>query len=105
MPRILAILSVCLAWAVPALGAAHLCDQAGARAARDTGVPYAVLRAISLTETGRSREGELQPWPWTVNMEGKGTWFEDHESALAYVRQHHDRGARSYDVGCFQTGS
>ncbi|MHA3978321.1 transglycosylase SLT domain-containing protein [Halovulum sp. GXIMD14794] len=102
MPRIIAFLSACLLWAAPALGSADLCDQAGARAARDTGVPYAVLRAISLTETGRNRDGKLQPWPWTVNMEGKGTWFDDNTSALDYVRQHHARGARSYDVGCFQ---
>lgn len=103
MPRsIAAIVTACLLWAAPAAGSAQLCDQAGARAARDTGVPFEVLRAISLTETGRKRDGQLQPWPWTVNMEGKGTWFDDRDTALAYVRKHHAGGARSYDVGCFQ---
>lgn len=35
-------------------------------------------------------------------MEGKGVWFENRQEALAYVTQHFQRGARSFDVGCFQ---
>jgi hypothetical protein len=80
----------------------RLCDEAAARASASSGVPLSVLRAIALTETGRTREGAFRPWPWTVNMEGKGTWFDSFEEARAYVAQHHARGARSYDVGCFQ---
>lgn len=79
-----------------------ICDAAARRAARDTGVPIAVLRAISLTETGRKRDGTFQPWPWTVNMEGKGVWFDTPAEALAYVGKNFARGARSFDVGCFQ---
>lgn len=81
---------------------AALCDAAAARAAAATGVPLSVLKAISLTETGRRRGGETRPWPWTVNMEGKGVWFDDPDSAKAYVYKHYKRGARSFDVGCFQ---
>lgn len=94
-----------LLWPLPSQATqnvATICDAAGAAAAAQTGVPHDVLRAITRTETGRARDGQLQPWPWTVNMEGKGTWFDDRQTALAYVLQHHERGARSYDVGCFQ---
>jgi hypothetical protein len=35
-------------------------------------------------------------------MEGKGAWFDTYEEARDYVAQQHARGARSYDVGCFQ---
>jgi hypothetical protein len=35
-------------------------------------------------------------------MEGKGVWFDTLPEAQDYVRTHHARGARSYDVGCFQ---
>jgi hypothetical protein len=80
----------------------RLCEEAAARASAASGVPVSVLRAIALTETGRTRDGAFRPWPWTVNMEGKGTWFDSFEEARAYVAQHHARGARSYDVGCFQ---
>jgi hypothetical protein len=80
----------------------RLCEEAAARASARSGVPLSVLRAIALTETGRTREGAFRPWPWTVNMEGAGKWFDSFEEARAYVAQHHARGARSYDVGCFQ---
>lgn len=79
-----------------------ICERAAVRAANESGVPLSVLRAISLTETGRTKNGAFRPWPWTVNMEGKGRWFDTLDEARAYVTRHHERGARSYDVGCFQ---
>lgn len=81
---------------------AAICDRAAARTAKETGVPIDVLRAIALTETGRSRRGTFAPWPWTVNMEGKGVWFATSDEALRYAERHFRRGARSFDVGCFQ---
>lgn len=79
-----------------------ICDRAAVLAASQTGVPVSVLKAISLTETGRDRGTVARPWPWTVNMEGKGFWFETEAAALAYSEEHFKRGARSFDVGCFQ---
>lgn len=88
-------------------GASHaskpgLCDKAAARAAGETGVPLSVLRAVTRTETGRARNGRLAPWPWTVNMEGTGRWFGTRAEARAYATRHYNRGARSFDIGCFQ---
>lgn len=83
-------------------GVARICESAALIAARDTGVPLDVLRAISLTETGRKSHTGFAPWPWTVNMEGVGKWFDDAAAARAYVDRHFARGARSFDVGCFQ---
>ena len=79
-----------------------LCDRAARAAAQAGGVPLDVLQAIARTETGRSGESGLQPWPWTVNMEGIGKWFATEDEARAYVFAHFKRGARSFDVGCFQ---
>ena len=84
----------------PALSA--LCYRAIDAVSERTGVPRNVMLAISLTETGRKMQGEMRPWPWTVNMEGKGEWFDTRDAALAYVKRHFARGARSFDVGCFQ---
>nr|WP_306418105.1 transglycosylase SLT domain-containing protein [Defluviimonas aquaemixtae] len=81
---------------------ANFCDQVAAEAARRSGVPISVLKAISLTETGRKHGGAVRPWPWTVNMEGKGFWFETEDEARAYVYKEYKRGARSFDIGCFQ---
>ncbi|MBD3665515.1 transglycosylase SLT domain-containing protein [Sulfitobacter sp. TSTF-M16] len=80
----------------------HVCDLAAKRAAQQTGVPLNVLRAITRTETGRRTSLQLQPWPWTVNMEGNGVWFDTESEAHVYVFRHFKRGARSFDVGCFQ---
>ncbi|MFN0113997.1 MAG: transglycosylase SLT domain-containing protein [Paracoccaceae bacterium] len=79
-----------------------LCDRAANLASAETGVPVEVLRAISLTETGHRREGSIRPWPWTVNMEGNGVWFDTPDEARAFVDAEYRRGARSFDVGCFQ---
>lgn len=80
----------------------RLCDRAAITAAQAKDVPLDVLRAISRTETGRTSKSGLQPWPWTVNMEGTGRWFATEDEARAYVFKHFKRGARSFDVGCFQ---
>lgn len=80
----------------------EICSRAARYAAKATGVPAAVLHAISLTETGRKSGGSFRPWPWTVNMEGKGLWFENATRAKNYVAKEFNRGARSFDVGCFQ---
>ncbi len=84
----------------PALTA--LCYQAISRASAQMGVPRDVMLAISLTETGKKIGGKVQPWPWTVNMEGAGVWFETPGEALAYVNARYATGSRSFDVGCFQ---
>ncbi|MEM9151950.1 MAG: transglycosylase SLT domain-containing protein [Cyanobacteria bacterium P01_F01_bin.3] len=80
----------------------EICNAAARHAANESRVPIDVLLAISLTETGRRIGTTITPWPWTVNMEGVGKWFDDQKSAKLYVREHFRRGARSFDVGCFQ---
>lgn len=88
--------------AASAAETAALCDRAAATAAHRWDVPIDVLRAISLTETGRRSAGAFRPWPWTVNMEGEGAWFDTPDDARSHVDRHMARGARSFDVGCFQ---
>jgi len=79
-----------------------ICDAAADVAARRTGVPLPVLQAITLAETGRKSGAGFLPWPWTVNMEGKGEWFASREAAQDFAEQNFGHGARSFDVGCFQ---
>lgn len=88
--------------AFAANSSAEICDLAAQRAASKTGVPLSVLMAITRTETGRKSGGQFRPWPWTVNMEGKGVWFDTPNEARDYAYKHFQRGARSFDVGCFQ---
>jgi len=95
-------LLVLLLLAGPAGASPAICEGAAARAARNHQIPVDVLRAITLTETGRNREGSLQPWPWTINLEGTGHWFDTRAEAEAFAQQALSEGRRSFDVGCFQ---
>ncbi|MFS4437038.1 lytic transglycosylase domain-containing protein [Paracoccaceae bacterium GXU_MW_L88] len=94
--RRLLILVFCLFGADQAAGSPNICYDA-ARAASGH-VPAEVLAAITITETGRNG----QPWPWTVNLEGKGHWFDTRDAALAFARKARAAGRTSFDVGCFQ---
>jgi len=78
------------------------CDQAAGVAARKHGIPVDILLAITRVETGRTGQEGLSPWPWTVNLEGAGHWFKTEDQARAFVFRHFKKGARSFDVGCFQ---
>ena len=105
MLRIILVLLAFIASAAPARATtdpAAVCDAVADVAAREAGLPPSMLQALTRTETGRARAGRLTPWPWTVNMEGAGHWFDDRDAAMAFARKHHARGATSFDVGCFQ---
>jgi len=54
-------------------------------AAAYTGIPSAVLYAIALQESGRSVHGKLLPWPWTLNIAGKGYYFDSSDSACRHL--------------------
>ena len=82
----------------PDQGYNTICDAAALRISRESGVPENVLLAITRTETARYGT----PWPWTVNMEGEGRWFDTREAALAFAVRRHAEGATSFDIGCFQ---
>lgn len=88
--------------AMPIAGTEDVCDQAARRAALAEGVPLNVLRAISRVETGREVQGTLQPWPWTINVEGRGHWFNSEIKAKSYVFGIFKAGVRNFDIGCFQ---
>ncbi len=81
---------------------AALCERAAAEAARITGVPLDVMRTITLVETGRRSNRSLRPWPWTVNLAGKGYWFGTRDEAMTFTESALQQGVRSFDVGCFQ---
>ena len=44
----------------------------------------------------------MRAWPWAINREGKGYWFESREEALAFAKASLAEGRTSFDVGCVQ---
>ncbi len=79
-----------------------LCRDAAYSAANRHAIPVAVLEAITLVETRTRRGDSSGPWPWTVNVAGKGAWFDTRKQALRHAKAALKRGVRSFDVGCFQ---
>lgn len=100
--RIVSMLILLLPTAGIAKSDAELCDIAAVNAATKAAMPSDVLRALTRVESGRNHSGNFAPWPWTVNMEGKGYWFDTRIGAVEFVTKSYATGARSFDVGCFQ---
>ncbi len=98
------IIAAILLWPslIRAANPAQLCDIAARNAAQRHGVPLDVLRAITLTETGRRRNGRMEPWPWALNMGGPGFWPYSRTAALSLARAQIDQGRHNIDLGCFQ---
>lgn len=63
-------------------------------------VPYKILYAIGLQES--RRPGSDRPWPWTLNIEQQGHFFECRQAALEAIAQARAEGLRSIDVGIGQ---
>ncbi|WBU53361.1 hypothetical protein [Paracoccus sp. SCSIO 75233] len=82
--------------------AAALCEWASQTAAAEAGVPADILGALTLTETGRRRDGVVRPWAWSVNAEGNGSWFDDPGAAMAFAEARVTEGRLNVDIGCFQ---
>jgi transglycosylase-like protein with SLT domain len=81
-----------------------MCEAAIASAEATTKLPARVLNAIALRESGRldSDTGHWRPWPWTINVEGIGHFYDTKEEAIAAVRSIQAAGQPSVDVGCMQ---
>lgn len=88
----------------PLIEGAKLCTRHLPRYEREYAIPTHLLSAIASTESGRYHEGLKMklPWPWAINAEGKGYWFDSKEQAIAAVKRLRARGIKSIDVGCMQ---
>lgn len=83
---------------------AAACSAAGHVAEQSSAMPQNLLVSIGMVESGRADPltGHVAPWPWTVNADGQGQYFQTKEEAEAFVRFAEASGARDVDVGCFQ---
>lgn len=67
-------------------------------------IPADTLHSISLIESGKphSKYKIKVVWPWTVNVEGKGYYFDTKREAVKFVKTNLMSGKNSIDVGCMQ---
>jgi Transglycosylase SLT domain len=88
----------------PSLASSNLCIQAFTSAERRYGIPKHLMMAIANTESGRynPQAGKVVPWPWTLNVEGVGSYHSTMHDAVTAIRRARARGQESIDVGCMQ---
>ena len=67
-------------------------------------LPAEVLYAVALTESARRVDstGNVRPWPWTLNVRGKGHFFASRREAEAALKGLLDQGRTSVDIGLMQ---
>lgn len=101
--RVVAVLILSVATALPLLASVPDCEALAARAAAERGIPEGLLPSIARVESGRG-QGSLgrRAWPWTLNQAGKGMYFDTRAEAMDYLRAAVASGVRNIDVGCMQ---
>ncbi len=72
--------------------------------AAEYGIPYTVLYAVALAESGVGTidKGTHLPWPWTLNVSGRGHFYTSREAAWNALNTYIARGERSIDIGLMQ---
>ncbi|MEZ9997917.1 hypothetical protein [Vibrio sp. 10N.261.46.A3] len=70
--------------------------------AANVGVPDKALYALAMTETGtRLTNGTQRPWPWTLNVKGKGYYYPSRDAACQALLGFLTRTS-SVDIGLTQ---
>lgn len=83
---------------------AGVCLNATIEVEKEYGIQEHLLTTISSVETGRWDAATRQnvAWPWTVNAQGKGTFYPSKAEAIRAVKKLQAQGVKSIDVGCMQ---
>jgi hypothetical protein len=88
---------------IPVIADDQVCLQKIRSEERAHRIPGGLLAAIGFTESGRTvTSGQRSVWPWTVNAEGEGHFFESKADAVKFVEDKLADGVESIDVGCMQ---
>lgn len=83
---------------------AYACLNATTKLEEKYQIKEHLLTTISSVETGRwnSRLQQSLAWPWTVNSQGKGSFYNTKAEAIRAVKELQAQGVKSIDVGCMQ---
>lgn len=72
-------------------------------AANRHGVPPEILYAVAQQESNAKLNIGFYPWPWTLNIAGKGAYFSTRQAACeAAERAIKEKGEKSVDIGLTQ---
>jgi hypothetical protein len=82
----------------------EICTVAAQQYEKKYQIKKHLLSTITSVETGRwdKERQRTMAWPWTVNAQGKGYFFDTKQEAVAEVKRLQAAGVKSIDVGCMQ---
>ncbi len=66
------------------------------------GVPADLLYAMAQAESGRRVNEHIEPWPWTLNIEGEAQFYPDREAMFAALMAALRADKLRVDVGPLQ---
>lgn len=69
--------------------------------AQRIGAEPELLFALALVESGYTADARFLPWPWTLNIAGRGYYFSSYQTALTALEKALAQ-QRSVDVGLLQ---
>ena len=64
----------------------------------ENGIPHGLLHSISLVETGQGQNGQILPWPYTVNVNTTPTKTSTTYKALLDVRHMQGLGFKQFNL-------
>ncbi|MDX1656622.1 MAG: lytic transglycosylase domain-containing protein [Candidatus Competibacteraceae bacterium] len=71
--------------------------------ARVYGIPAEVLYAVATVESNLVLlSGRARPWPWTLNVHGRGERYRTRLETWEAIQRHLAAGRRSIDIGLMQ---
>ena len=66
------------------------------------GIPVKILYAVSTVERGRRMDGDVKPWPWTLNIDGEAFYFDSREEQFKKLMEALSEKRRTVGIGLMQ---
>ena len=81
----------------------NVCETVALEAENAFNLPSGILTSIARVESGRKTDtGVYRAWPWTINDNGKGLFFDTRKSAVDYIIEQKEFNNTHIDIGCMQ---
>ena len=81
----------------------NVCETVALEAENAFNLPSGILTSIAKVESGRKTgTGVYRAWPWTINDNGKGLFFDTRKSAVDYIIKQKEFDNTHIDIGCMQ---
>ena len=81
----------------------NVCETVAVAAENAFNLPSGILTSIARVESGRKTDtGVYRAWPWTINDNGKGLFFDTRKSAVDYIVKQKEFDNTRIDIGCMQ---